>query len=386
MLSLPIEGHHVASKRIIEAAASAGIDTNVVTIESGTRCAGAPKNYIIVNSKINPRVDIWFFQSLFSAMDDLLMSANSASWVKSSDCNLIHVLNVNKEAYLIAHNLLRVKKPLLFHFYHSSKVLSDDIFLIRNFALRIGLYGRILNNHVLTINLSLYKFLIKKLGVNHERVHYAPYPVDINKFKPLEDKEALREKYALSQDRPIVVYVGSLDPVRGIFDLIKALKYASIQFPNLMLYISHPNREGEGPYKKYLKEIIRNLKLQSNVLLIGPSAHVEEIFNLADAVVLPFIRPYWMDPPLVLLEAMSCGAAVVATTVGALSEVIRKHENGILTKPNDPMILAKAIIELINNPEEAYKIGRRARETIVEKYSFKNVVNRILKIYKFVLQ
>jgi glycosyltransferase involved in cell wall biosynthesis len=377
----PIEGYHVASSRIIEAAARAGMNTQVITIEKNAKKIKHTKNWTVINSTINSR----FLPSILLAIDDLLTSVSMASHVGFSDCNLVHVLNLTKETYVIIHSLLRIKKPLLVHFYHSPYVLADDVFFIRNLALRSGLYGRVLDNHVLTVNYSMYKFFIEKLHVDPERVHYAPYPVDTKVFKPLNDKEELRKKHHLPLDRFIVAYVGSLQPARGISNLVNSFRFVSDRFSEALLFISHPQRTEEKIYKKYLYEQIQNLRLGKNVIIRGPIPRIEEIYNLADVVVLPLIRPYWVDPPLVLLEAMSSDCAVITTPVGAINEVIQNYKNAILTKPRDPLILAEAITDLLENPRKLRKIAHEARNTIVQKYSYE-VVGRILsKIYKFVL-
>lgn len=385
MLFPVIEGHHIASKRIIEAAVHAGIDAHIITLEPDANSLEISGKWTIVNSKKSPLGNIGFSSSISRIIDELIKSVKVASQVKFSDYDLIHVLNITKEAYVFAHKLLRVKKPLLLHFYHSPYVLADDVFLVRNIALRIGLYGRVLDNHALTINLSLYKFLVENLSADPERVHYVPYPVDTNTFEPLNNKESLREKHGLPPDHPIVVYVGSLNPARGISTLIRSFHNVLSRFPQALLYISHPHHKPEETYGTQLSGLVQSLKLQKNVLIVGPSPHVEEIYNLADVVVLPFKRPYWVDPPLVLLEAMSSGVPVVATSVGAIGEVIRDHENAVVIKPKNPEILAEAIIELIENPRGCSKMAKKARETIVQNYSYEVVGKKLLKIYDFIL-
>ena len=385
MLSPPIEGHHVASKRVIEAAIRAGIDARVMTIERDAKIVEIPQNWAVLNLKKKSRRYVRFSPSLFSAVDELRASLSISSSAKFSDCDLIHVLNVTKEVYVFAHKLMRVKKPLLLHLYHSPYVLTDDIFFIRNMALRFGLFGRVIDNYALTANVSLSKFMVERLGVDPERVHYVPYPIDTDMFKPLNAKRNLREKHRLPSDQPVVAYVGSLHPARGVSILIRSFRNVLSRFPRALLYISHPHHNGEEAYETHLHELIKNSKLQKSVLIVGPSAHIEEVYNLADIVVLPFQRPYWIDPPLVLLEAMSSGAAVVATSVGAINEVANDHENAVFTKAGDPRILAKNIIELIENPSECHKIGQKARETIVQNYSYNVVGNKLLEIYDFIL-
>jgi len=384
MLSPPIEGHHVASKRMIEAAIRAGIDARVMTIERDAKIVGNPQNWAVVNFKKKSRRYGRFSPSVFSAVDELRASLSISSCVKFSNCDLIHVLNVTKEVYVFAHKLMRVKKPLLLHFYHSPYVLTDDVFLVRNMALRFGLFGRVLDNYVLTANVSMSRFMVERLGVDPERVQYVPYPVDTDTFKPLKAREDLREKYGLPLDRPVLAYVGSLHSARGLSVLIRSFRNVLSRFPEALLYISHPHHKSEKAYKMHL-ELMQNPNLQKNVYIAGPSAHIEEIYNLADVIVLPFQRPYWVDPPLVLLEAMSCGVAVVTTPVGAINEVIRNHENAVLTGPTNPEFLAEAIIELIENPRTSIKIAKRARETIVKDYSYKVVGKKLTKIYDFVL-
>jgi len=382
MLSPPIEGHHVASKRMIEAAIHAGIDAHVMTIEPYAKKVETPQNWFIINLRRKTRS--YASMSVFPVVDELRASLNIASHVKFSNCDLIHVLNVTKETYVFAHKLMRVKKPLLLHFYHSPYVLTDDIFFIRNITLRFGLFGRVLDNYALTVNISLYKFLVEKLGVDPERVQYVPYPVDTDTFKPINAKEDLRKKYGLPSDRLVLAYVGSLHSARGLSVLIRSFRNVLSRFPRALLYISHPHHKSGKAYKMYL-ELIQSLNLRKNVYIAGPSAHIEEIYNLADIVVLPFQRPYWVDPPLVLLEAMSCGSAVVTTPVGAINEVIRNHENAVLTRPRNPEVLAEAIIKLVENPRRSFKIAKRARETIVQNYSYNVIGKKLLKIYDFVL-
>jgi len=392
MLSPPIEGNHVASRRIVEASIRAGIDAQVVTVESHIRNRKTSWNRTIINcarvgndASFSPSMLSYLQAFARTSAEDLLTSVSIASHIKLSEYNLIHVLNINKEIYLFVHNLLRVNKPLLLHFYHSPHVLTDDVFLIRKMAMKAGLYGRIFGEYVLTVNVSLWRFFVEKLGLNPERVHYAPYPIETNVFKPSKDKNVLCEKHGLSSDGPILAYVGSLHPARGIFNLVKSFRYVVARFPKALLFISHPQRRGEEDYVKILYRLIESFKLQRKVVIRGPCPNVEEIFNLADVVVLPFVRPYWVDPPLVLLEAMSTGALVVTTPVGSIGELVKNHENAVLTEPDSPLNIANNVIELLEDSQESSKIRKNARKTIVQNYSYEKIGERLSKIYDFVL-
>jgi len=385
MLSTPVEGHCVASKRIVEAALCSGLKAHIITVEpqlSQTKDSG---KCTVISAKLEPHLHFSFLPSVFLAINDFMTSLEITARVKFFDYELVHVLNMNKESYLAAHKLRRIKKPLLTHFFHSPYVLSDDIFLVRKMALKAGLFGRRFHSYVLTVNVSMYNFLINELGIDPEYVRYVPYPIDINRFRPIRNKENLRGKYGLPPNRPIVAYVGSLDPARGVFDLVKSFRKVVTEVSNVLLFISHPYRKGEEFYENRLYDLTKKLKLEDRVAIRGPSANVEEVYNLADVVVLPFRRPYWVDPPLVLLEAMSSGAAVISTAVGAISEIITDHKNAVLTRPKDHSLLADAIIELVENDDEACKMAEKARETITKNYSYKAVGTRLLKTYDSIL-
>jgi len=306
---------------------------------------------------------------------------NVAGQIKSNSFDLVHVLNFTKEAYMITHKLMRIRKPLIVHFYHSPYVLMDDVYIFRNLAFRIGLYGRLLGNTVLSVNRSLADFLVSKLGADPELVHFVPCPIDTRVFRSVREKKNLREKYGLPSGRPIVVYVGSLNSARGIIELITSFKSVLSQIPDALFYISYPQHETEASYEAAVFECVRRLKLQKNVIMSGPSQHVEEIYNLADVMVLPFNRPYWVDPPLVLLEAMSCGVPIITNSVGAIGEVAKNDENALIVSPGDIGALSESIVGLLNDEAHASKIGKNARETIIRNNSYEIVGEKLLKIY-----
>ncbi len=384
ILSPPTEGHHVISKRMVEAAIRTGIDCKVVTVESEIKTLKGFENWTIVNSKTDTLTHNRRLLSLFTPFRELVPAINIAAYTRNYNCDLVHTLNITKETYLVAHKLLRVGKPLLMHFYHSQHVLADNVFLIRDIMFKIGFYGRTRRSHVLTTNLALSQFLTEKYGIDSEHVHFAPCPIDTDVIKPLDNKENLREKYGLPKDCYVAAYVGSLNPVRGLGTLIKSFDKILSKFPQLLLFISHPENESEEIYEAQLREQMKTT-LQKNMLIVGPSAHVEEIYNLADVIVLPFERPYWVDPPLVLLEAMSSGVPLVSTAVGAIGGIIKDHENAIVTEPQNPETIAKAVVELMENPNIALKLAKKARETIIQDYSYQSVGEKLRRIYSSVL-
>jgi glycosyltransferase involved in cell wall biosynthesis len=117
--------------------------------------------------------------------------------------------------------------------------------------------------------------------------------------------------------------------------------------------------------------------------LLGVRNDIDVIYNLSDVVVFPFLRGYsLMDVPRALLEAMACGRPVVATKVGAIPEVIRHGENGILIEPNNELALEEAIVLLLQNEGEAERLWKNASRCIVEKHELNKIIDKLEHVYK----
>ncbi|HYW47282.1 MAG TPA: glycosyltransferase family 4 protein [Bryobacteraceae bacterium] len=86
-----------------------------------------------------------------------------------------------------------------------------------------------------------------------------------------------------------------------------------------------------------------------------------------------------------VLLAMSAGAAVVASNVGGLREVVRNGENGLLVE-NDPAAIAAAIRELRGDPGLRGRLGEAARRTVIERFTVDRMVRRTMEVYRQVLE
>ncbi|MFX0134897.1 MAG: glycosyltransferase family 4 protein, partial [Candidatus Hodarchaeota archaeon] len=373
--------YHVVSHRTIQAAIHSKIDPYIITYEqSKIDNRKLANRYFTVKSIINPLFHTSFLPSIFWSMNDFLVSLKLSSQINFVDFDVIHILNINKEAYLLTQLFSRINKPILLHLFHSQYVLNDDVFKMRKIVFKLKFYSNF-SNHTLTSNFSMYNFLLDKYGFDENRVHYVPIPVDTRKFKTMQ-KENVRKKYGVQENIPIVAYIGSLNPSRGLFYLIKSFLNVVETCPDSKLFISHLKRKGEESYELFLHQLVKKYCISDNVIIRGPSQYVEEIYNLADVVALPFTRPYWVDPPLVLLEAMSCGGAVISTSVGAINEIIKDDENGIMINPRDTSSLSNAIIKLFSSPQRIKRYGNNANKTIREKHAYKIVGKKLLDIYE----
>lgn len=224
------------------------------------------------------------------------------------------------------------------------------------------------------IFIALSGFLAKMLvtlGVPPAKIRVLPNGVNVNKFKGNGKKIP-----------NLLLFVGRLDPKKGIPTLLASLKYLKKNVT--LVIIGSPST-----YQKYSSKIIESIwdvknKTMHKILYFAKVKQEELIqwYQKASIVILPSVQESF---PMVCLEALACETPVVASSVGAIPEIIRNHENGILTPPNNPMKLAEAIQYLLDNDQVRSKFGKKGREHIVKNFSSDVIAERLIEIYKSML-
>jgi glycosyltransferase involved in cell wall biosynthesis len=365
-----LEGHNIASIRIIEAAVGAGIDAKVVSLEGNSVCSKRNfypiKSFLKVARKTSNFPSVWEIFSSFPAM----LKA------KNLNCDIIHLLNITKEVFILSNKLVRTKAPCITHFFHSDFPFSAYAsFKMRSLLLKLGTF-----NHILSSNRSLVDYLINELRLDANSAIFIPFPVDINRFRP-RNKQKLREKYDIPANAQIIAYIGAIDSDRGFFFLLKAFKKIIQQMPKATFYICHPNLKEE--MTDLLNRLVMSQKVKDNISVHGPNPSIEDVYSLADVIALPFQKPYWITaPPLVLLEAMASGTPIVTTPVDVIGEIGDNMVDMIFTTPGDLGSLVNAVVYALENQDEAEDIGVRARENAVKNFSMEVVGKKLRETYK----
>lgn len=188
--------------------------------------------------------------------------------------------------------------------------------------------------------------------------------VDERKFYPTKTKG----------DNNYILYVGRLGYRKGTFELLKAMKSVFDHYNIELLLV------GKGELETYLRDYVRSNKLDSKVHFLG---HVDRdrlvsLYQGARIFVMPSV---YESGPLTLLEAMSCGKPVIATSTGICPEVIKNKYNGLLIPSSNAALIKKAIEEIMQDESFGDSMGANARRTIEENYSWDRVTDRVEKCY-----
>lgn len=202
--------------------------------------------------------------------------------------------------------------------------------------------------------------------------------VDTNLFYPVDEAKKTAVKKELNlPDGKIVTFIGRLEPQKAVGRLIRAWeKICSICTGTHLLII------GGGFQENYLKNLVKDLNLVQKVTFIRNTGSVSSYLQSSYIFVLPSLAEGISNS---LLEAMSSGLAVIGTNVGGTNEVIKQGLNGILVAPDNSAALEQAVLNLLNNPELAKTLGKKARLTVEQNFSICRVSAQYFQTYKKVL-
>jgi glycosyltransferase involved in cell wall biosynthesis len=139
-----------------------------------------------------------------------------------------------------------------------------------------------------------------------------------------------------------------------------------------------------GPYLRVFQEKIRKMGLQKRVIYMGYVTR-EKLIQLYKNATVHVLPSHYEGFPTVLLEAMSCGLPVVATNIGGNNEVISSGVNGLLVPPKCPEAMADAILRLIGDASLREQIGKAARKTVEDNYTWDKISEKFIKCYESIV-
>ncbi|MGZ9165182.1 MAG: glycosyltransferase family 4 protein [Anaerolineales bacterium] len=211
------------------------------------------------------------------------------------------------------------------------------------------------------------------LGVPSQKRAFIPNGVDTETFAPLTDshKKNLRAELLLSADGPLVLYLGRLTSEKRVDHLISIWPTMRSAFPQAQLLIV-----GAGPEEPRLRTQSMSIP---GVEFTGQVNDPLSYLQAADLFVLPSATEGLSNS---LLEAMSTGLPVLATSVGGTPDVITHGENGYLIPPDDPPALETGLIDLLANPSLCAHMGAQGRRRIQTDFSLESVANRLAALYE----
>jgi glycosyltransferase involved in cell wall biosynthesis len=187
-----------------------------------------------------------------------------------------------------------------------------------------------------------------------------------------EDSSACLKDFGLEEDN-YILYMGRLGVLKGVQYAIEAFKGISREHPNLKMAIV-----GKGDFEGYLKDIAQRME---NIVFTGyvDSPKVRKV--LCENSLLVVVPSLYEALPMVVLEAMACSKAVIASNVGGIPLLVRNGISGFLAKPGDPEDLEKFMTALYEDRKLRESMGSSGRELVEKEFSVDRMVDRTLAVY-----
>lgn len=182
------------------------------------------------------------------------------------------------------------------------------------------------------------------------------------------------------QRRNLVGYIGNLAVGKGVMDFLEAIPLILEERADLEFLIG-----GDGPEYNRIKSRIAEHDLHHKVQITGWLSHDDELPDYLNRLKLLVLPSYSEGLPIIVLEAMACGAIVLATPVGGIPDLIRDEDTGFILENSSPQCIASNVIRALKYPEldviagNARKLIEReyVQEVLVEKY--RNGLNELVR-------
>jgi glycosyltransferase involved in cell wall biosynthesis len=226
-------------------------------------------------------------------------------------------------------------------------------------------------------------------GLPEEKLHKIPNGVDTERFRPAksqEERAALRAKLGLSPQHRYVLFIGAIEPDKGIELLIDTAAELTAKRPEtVFLLVGADGTRPEEPaarkqFAQNMREKILRLGLQQHVRLQGPVSNPEDYYRAADVFVSSSRSEGFGT---VLIEAMACALPCVALKIpGVTTDLIENGRTGIVLEQELPASFAAAIGELLSGNTTAHGLGAAARETALEKFAMERVARDYQNLYE----
>jgi glycosyltransferase involved in cell wall biosynthesis len=209
---------------------------------------------------------------------------------------------------------------------------------------------------VVTVSESSKRDIASQMGVDVDRMTVVPVGVDHTVFRPQDDVVPVPGR--------IMVTSSSDVPMKGLVPLLEAVAKLRTERDVELVVIGNPRADGR------VAKAIERLGLAPIVRCVSGITDEELARNYAQAEV-AVVPSLYEGFSLPAIEAMACGVALVATTGGALPEVVGTDGvTGLLVAPDDPGELAEAIARLLDDAELRHRLGAAGRQRVLGRFTW----------------
>ncbi len=228
---------------------------------------------------------------------------------------------------------------------------------------------------VIAISEPVRQHLIDDFKLQPQRIRLVHNGVKASGLRSLvPGRESEIKKIFGLKEHPVVGIIARLSDVKGHTYLLMAMRDVIKEIPGAQLLSI-----GDGRIREDLNLQAAYLGIENNVHFIPSVLDTTEAFSVMDVFVMPSLEE---GLGLAIMEAMSFGVPVIASSVGGITSLVKDGSSGLLVGPADSKALAAAIIDLLKNKEKGLALAANARVLIAKEFSIDKMVKETEKVYK----
>ncbi|MFX3625975.1 MAG: glycosyltransferase family 4 protein [bacterium] len=201
--------------------------------------------------------------------------------------------------------------------------------------------------------------------------------IDLNKFNYQAIQSSIREEYNIPENHVLIGYIVRMDIQKDPITMVKAFKEVYDQHENVTLLMI-----GEGPLRQETEALVKELGIGDRLILDNFRQDVPNVLAGIDIYCLPSL---WEGLPIGMLEAMAMKKCIVATRVDGSKEILKDMVNGLLIEPQQPQMLAEALLKVIKNKELCDSTASNAFQTIQNEFTAVAMTKKVEELYFKVL-
>jgi glycosyltransferase involved in cell wall biosynthesis len=226
-------------------------------------------------------------------------------------------------------------------------------------------------DHFLVAGDEVYEALTQHLNVRPRHITRYPYVVDMRRFAPpdRQTRSRLRAEARFNDDDVVVTMINRLAPEKGMDVALDGLRRFLAQAPAPLAQRVHLMIAGDGPSRGQVESDMRRLHLEARCHLVGEARPQDAARLLSISDIFLYTGTRGTNYSMAVLEAMAAGLPVIASTEPRSNAALLGDGKGIAIPVNDAEALSSALGRLCADPVARERMGRAAREYVVQRHS-----------------
>ncbi len=235
------------------------------------------------------------------------------------------------------------------------------------------------------------KSLVTEYGISPSKVKVVYPGVNRRLFYPVQ-YQAVRQKLGCRKDDFVLLYVGRIEPVKGLMTVIRSLEIFEEENLKLrertkLLVIGGGKKEREfasNVEATQIIDLVDRAGLTDSVIFLGSidQPQLKKYYSAADALIVPSLYESF---GLVTVEALACGTPVIVSQIGKMKTIVKEGKNGFSFHPNDPASLSGCLVHFFTHQKQLWS-RESIREDIIRRFSWEKTAEETYHIFAHLIE